>query len=152
MKSASLILGLFVLCAGAVGASDAAEPTPAVIETRQQGFKKMGAAMKALVEQLKSATPDNAKMTAAVQAIAAGSPEIPNWFPAGSGPEAGVDTDALPHIWEDRAKFDSLASKLVPETKTLVTTVSGNDMSAVRTQMKAVADICSSCHKSFRAD
>jgi cytochrome c556 len=152
MKSASLILGFFVLGAGAVDASDPTASPTAVIETRQQGFKKMGAAMKALVEQLKSPTPDNAKMTAAVQAIAAGSPEIPQWFPAGSGPEAGVDTDALPHIWEDRAKFDSLANKLVPETKTLVATVSGNDVAAIRTQMKAVADVCSSCHKSFRAD
>ena len=147
-----VLAGFFVLGAGAAGASDPAASPQAVIETRQQGFKKMGAAMKALVEQLKSATPDNEKMTAAVQAIATGSPEIPHWFPAGSGPEAGVDTDALPHIWEDRAKFDSLANKLIPETKALVTTVSGHDVAAIRMQMKAVADVCSTCHKSFRAD
>lgn len=146
------LAGFFVLGAGAAGAADPAGSAQAVVATRQQGFKKMGASMKALVEQLKSATPDTAKMTAAVQSIAAGSPEIAHWFPVGSGPEAGVDTDALPHIWEDRAKFDSLATRLIPETKILVTTVSGNDMAAIRTQMKAVADICSTCHKSFRAD
>jgi len=147
-----LLASFGVLVAGAVSASDPAESPQTVIETRRQGFKKMGAAMKALAEQLKSATPDSAKMAAATQAIAAGSPEIPHWFPAGSGPEAGVETDALPHIWEDRAKFDSLANRLIPETKTLVSAASGTDVAAIRTQMKAVADICSTCHKSFRAD
>jgi cytochrome c556 len=112
----------------------------------------MGAAMKALTLQLKSATPDNAEMTKAANTIAGGAQSALQWFPAGTGPEAGIETDALPHIWEDRAKFDSLANKLVPETKTLVTTVAGKDVAAIRTQVKAVADVCSSCHKSFRAD
>ena len=140
-----------VLATSIAAASDPAGGT-AVIETRREGFKKMGAAMKAIVEQLKSATPDTARITAAAQVIAAGAPEVPQWFPAGTGPEAGAETDALPHIWEDRAKFDSLANKLIPETKTLLTATAGGDISAIRTQVKVVADVCSTCHKSFRAD
>lgn len=142
----------FVLTANVAGASDPAPSPQAVIETRQQGFKKMGAAMKALVEQLKSAAPDSAKMADAAQVIASGSQQALQWFPAGSGPDAGVDTDALAYIWEDRTKFDSLANKLIPETKALVTAASGTDVPAIRTQVKAVAEICSTCHKSFRAD
>jgi cytochrome c556 len=141
-----------VLAGSAAGASDAAPSPQPVIETRQQGFKKMGAAMKAIVEQLRSATPDNAKMAAAAQVIASGSQEALQWFPAGTGPDAGVETDALAFIWQDRAKFDSLADKLLPETKALVAATSGTDVPAIRTQVKVVADICSTCHKSFRAD
>ncbi|MEJ1963164.1 MAG: cytochrome c [Gammaproteobacteria bacterium] len=132
-------------------AQEAASPK-AVIETRQASLKKMGAAMKAIVEQLKTSSPDTARMTAAMQVISAGAPEISRWFPAGTGPESGVETDALPHIWEDRAKFDSLATGLVAESKNLAAAISGSDPGALRAQVKVVADVCSSCHRSFRAD
>src|SRR4051812_30774444 len=90
--------------------ASASEPAGAspqtVIETRRASLKKMGAAMKAIVEQLKTGAPDTAKMAAAAQAISAGAEPLISWFPVGSGPESGADTDALPHIWEDRAKFE----------------------------------------------
>jgi cytochrome c556 len=155
--SRSTLLALAVLgtlAVGNAGASDPAEsPSPqTVIETRQAGFKKMGAAMKAIVEQLKSDAPDNARMAAAAQVISSGAETQLRWFPAGSGAEAGVETDALPHIWKDRAKFDSIANQLIPAAKTLATAMSGNDLAAIRAQVKIVADTCATCHRSFRAD
>lgn len=132
----------------------ASDPTTAssVIETRQQGFKKMGAAMKALNEQLKSDVPDVAKMAASAQTISSSAPQVLHWFPAGTGSEAGVDTDALDHIWKDRAKFDAIANRLVDESRKLTTVLSATDVAAVKAQAKAVGETCSSCHKSFRAD
>ena len=86
-----------MLAATTGSASDGAGSSPeAVIEARQQGFKKMGAAMKALTGQLKSDAPDHAQMAAAVQTLSAGADAQLHWFPAGSGPESGLDTDALP--------------------------------------------------------
>ena len=150
----TLLAMLITLSARLANASDveAASSPLAVIETRQAGFKKMGAAMKAIVEQLKSATPDQSKMAAATQVISSFSTEPLHWFPAGTGTEAGVDTDALPNIWTDRAKFDSLATRLVAESKTLTTTMSGTDLTAIKTQVKALSEVCSTCHKSFRSD
>ena len=156
-RSALLALALAGFCAlsaasaGAAAPEDAASPQ-AVIETRQASLKKMGAAMKAIVEQLKSEAPDNARMAAAVQVISTGAEALPRWFPAGSGAEAGIETDALPYIWKDRAKFESLANRLVPETKNLAAALSGKDLTAIRAQVKVVGEICSSCHHSFRAD
>src|SRR3954471_17988189 len=96
--------GLATLGAGIVRADDSAVPAqPDIVQTRQSGFKKMGAAMKVITEQLKSDTPDLPKISAAAQAIGTGAREQPSWFPTGSGPESGVETDALPHIWEDVA-------------------------------------------------
>jgi cytochrome c556 len=145
---------LCTLAAGNAGASDTEESSSpqAVIETRQAGFKKMGAALKAMVEQLKSDAPDMAKIATASQVIGAGAEAQLRWFPAGSGTEAGVETDALPHIWKDRAKFDSLANQLIPASKSLTAALAGNDLAAIRAQVKAVADTCATCHRSFRAD
>jgi cytochrome c556 len=149
-----LLAGLCALTAGAVCAStaDNASSPQTVIETRRATFKKMGAAMKAIVEQLKSDAPDSARMVAAAQVISAGAEELPRWFPAGTGPEAGVETDALPYIWQERAKFDSLVNRLLPESKTMVAAISGKDLAAIKAQVKAVSEVCSTCHHSFRAD
>jgi cytochrome c556 len=146
-------VGLCTLAAGNTDASNPENPPPqAVIETRRQGFKKMGAAMKAIVDQLKSDAPDNARMAAAAQAIGSVAEAQRHWFPAGSGVEAGTETDALPHIWKDREKFDSIANRLISESKTLAVAMSGNDLAAIRAQVKVVGDVCSTCHRSFRAD
>jgi cytochrome c556 len=134
------------------GASDpGTSSTPqATIETRQVGFKKMGAAMKLIVAQLKSDAPEPAQIAAATQVIRSGAEAALHWFPAGSGPEAGLDTDALPYIWQERAKFDALANRLVSESKTLA--ASAGELAALRSQVKVVGEVCSSCHHSFRAD
>ena len=82
LATALLVGALFVARVGLASTS-----AQEVIDARQSGFKKMGAAMKAISEQLKSSAPDLAKITAATQAIAAGVREQPSWFPAGTGPE-----------------------------------------------------------------
>jgi len=137
---------------GTASADSAPPVVQGIIQTRQSGFKKMGAAMKVITEQLKSDAPDLAKIAAAAEAIGTGAREQPSWFPAGSGPEAGLETDALPHIWQDAAKFSALSSQLGLESGNFSTAVAGKDMAAVRVRFKALADVCSTCHKSFRAD
>ena len=134
-------------------ALDSAAPAaPDIIQARQSGFKKMGAAMKLITEQLKSDAPDLPKITAAAQAISTGARDQPSWFPAGSGPESGVETDALPHIWQDAAKFAALSNQLGIESATFSAAVASNDVVAIRTRFKSLADVCSTSHKSFRAD
>jgi cytochrome c556 len=148
------LANIWGLTAGKVEVAVAEEsPSPqVVIETRRGIFKKMGAGMKLIVAQLKTDAPDSARMAAAAQFISLHAEEIPHWFPAGSGKEAGIETDALPYIWKDRAKFDSIANQLVPESKRLVDVIAGNDIDTTRAQVKVVGDVCGACHKSFRAD
>lgn len=148
------LAGLAKLSSGQAAAAAPADAAAAqiVIETRQAGFKKMGAAMKSIVEQSKTDAPDKARMAAAAQVIDSYTADISGWFPAGSGPEAGVDTDALPYIWEARAKFDSITGQLGPEAKNLQTALSGDDLAAIRAQVKTLSGVCSTCHRSYRAD
>ena len=153
MKRALVAIGVALVAIGSAIAGESASPSAQdVIDARQSGFKKMGAAMKAISEQLKSGTPDLAKMTAAAQAIGVGAREQPTWFPAGTGPESGLQTDALPHIWKDTSKFTALSGQLGTEASGFTAAVTTGDLAAIRSQFKVLSDVCSTCHKSFRAD
>ena len=109
-------------------------------------------AMKALNDQLKTGAPVKAKMVGAAQALAAAAREQPRLFPAGSGPTAGVPTDALPNIWTDRATFDGKMAKLIAESGKLISVVNGGNLDAIRTQAKTTGATCAACHRQFRAD
>jgi len=131
----------------------AAAPAPQdVVNARVAGFKKMGGAMKAIGDQLKSGALDKAKAVAAAQIITATAKGQGKLFPAGTGPAAGVKTDALPAIWTDRATFDADMAKLIGESGKLVTVAGTGDAAAIGAQMKAVGGACSACHRQFRAD
>ncbi|RJG56277.1 cytochrome c [Sphingobium terrigena] len=146
------LIGLPML-AGPLTAAPAAAPAPkTAIAARQAGYKKMGAAMKALNDQLKNDAPAKAAMVAAAQTIAATARDQSRLFPAGSGPTAGVPTDALPNIWTDRATFDGQMAKLVAESGKLVGIVNGGNADAIRAQAKATGGTCAACHRQFRAD
>jgi cytochrome c556 len=146
------LIGVAVLATGSTAKADSPQTTQAVIETRQAGFKKMGSAFKAITEQLKTESPSVATLAAPAEAISAGAGKLSQWFPAGSGTESGVETDALPNIWSDRAKFDALMNELVAEARSLSAAIATNDVAALRAQAKRTGGVCSSCHKSFRAD
>lgn len=138
---------------GVAGAVSAAAPTPqAAIAARHAGFKKMGAAMKALGDQLKSDAPAQPTMVAAARVIAATAREQAGLFPNGSGPGAGVKTEALPAIWSDRATFDAQMNRLIAESGKLAAVAAGGDVAAIRVQMKATGATCAACHRQFRAD
>jgi len=142
-----------MLPALALAAAPAAAPSPqAAIAARQAGFKKMGAAMKALKSQLDSGAPAKDVMANAARTIAFTASQQAKLFPAGSGASAGVKTDALTNIWTDRATFDALMVRLAGETGKLQAVASGGDVAAIAAQTKATGAACAACHRQFRAD
>lgn len=147
MRSAVLALVL-----AATGASLAVAASPAdTIAARQANFKKMGGAMKVIKDELAGGA-DKAKMVGAAKTIAAVARAQGPLFPKGTGPGAGVKTDALPAIWTDRATFDGHAKKLIAEADKLVAVAGSGNAAAVAAQFKAVGGTCGGCHKAFRAD
>ena len=150
---ATLAMAVVALATAGSGVAAPAPLSPqSAITVRQAGFKKMGAAMKALNEQLKSNAPAKNVIVAAAQTIAPTAREQAKLFPAGSGPAAGIKTDALPNIWTDRGTFDAQMNKLLVESARLVTVTNGGDMNAIRAQAKATGAVCAGCHRQFRAD
>lgn len=144
----ALAAALLISAVGAV----IAEPMspPEIIKMRQDNLKAMGGAMKAIVDQLKSGAPDKAIMADNAKKIAMYAHELPQWFPKGTGEEAGVKTAAKPEIWTQRADFDAAAAKLPPEADKLVQVVASGDSDAIGAQMKATGAACGGCHKVFR--
>lgn len=147
-----LTLSGFLLVLHVVFSMSPAVAQQAIIDERQEGFKKMGGAMKTLNGELKKSEPDSAAVLEAATIMATLAQEMPAWFPAGSGPESGLETDALAYIWKGTEKFDRLSDALIAETKVLVTLGSGSDSSAIKKQLLVVRDQCSACHNSYRAD
>lgn len=123
-----------------------------IIDARQEGFKDMGAAMKTLRDELKSGNPDSAAITSAATELSVLAEKLPTWFPAGSGPESGLETDARAYIWENKEKFDAISNELMVESKALVSLASSGDKSALQKKLGTLRDNCSSCHDSFRVD
>ncbi|HQS68670.1 MAG: cytochrome C [Novosphingobium sp. 28-62-57] len=136
----------------AAGGTFAIAASPAdTIAARQANFKKMGGAMKVIKDEL-AGSADKAKMAGAAKTIAAMARAQVPLFPKGTGPGAGVKTDALPAIWTDRATFDGHAKKLIAEADKLVMVSGTGNAAAIGAQFKAVGGTCGACHKQFRAD
>ncbi len=145
----SAIFGVTAL-AVVVSASAAAADVLGVIQARQGHFKAIGKAAKAMSEQLKSPTPSVPTIQAAVKQIDALAPELPTWFPAGSGPAAGVKTQAEAEIWAKPDEFKHDAAAFAEAAHKLDLVAASGDVSAIRAQAQAMGQTCKTCHEAFR--
>lgn len=140
-----------VLALTATGAL-AASAAETAIATRQAGYKKMGAAFKAINEELRKDAPDAKLIAANARIVNAQAAQVPKWFPKGSGPEAGFKTKAKPAIWAEPAKFASAGAKLQTEAAKLQSLSAAGDLDAVKAQVRAVGGTCKACHDPYRAE
>jgi len=134
----------------AVAASAAAADVLSVIQARQGHFKEIGKAAKAMSKQLKSSTPAVPVIQSAVKQIDALAPQLPSWFPAGSGPAAGVKTQAKAEIWTKPDEFKRDAAAFADAAHKLDLIAGGGDLSAIRAQAQVMGQTCKTCHEAFR--
>lgn len=129
------------------GGTSAAE----VISTRQQGFKKMGAAFKSLHRELSGSSPDASRIAAAAVDIKTGTDAIGGWFPPGSGPGAGVKTQAKAEIWTDAQGFAATRAAFVRQVEKSTRQLSDPSARAVwKDSSAALGQACKDCHDSYR--
>ncbi|MGH6999564.1 MAG: c-type cytochrome [Phenylobacterium sp.] len=140
-----------VLALGATGAL-AASAAETAIASRQAGYKKMGAAFKAISDELKKGSPDAKLIAANAQVVNAHAAQVPKWFPKGSGPEAGFKTEAKPVIWTDSAKFAAAAANLQTEAGKLQTVSASGNIDAIKAQFRATGGTCKACHDVYRVE
>jgi cytochrome c556 len=139
-----------LILAGFASAAVAADMT-AVISARQAHYKEIGKAGKAIRDTLAMPAPDVGAIKAAAKTIDTLAPQLPSWFPAGSGPEAGVKTTAKAEIWSNSAEFKKDASVFATEAKTFDAVAAGGDVNAIRAEYANLGNTCKTCHQSFRA-
>jgi cytochrome c556 len=141
--SAGLIMASL---AGAVVAAD----MTTVIHDRQAHYKTIGKAAKDINDRLGGGAPDVHAIQADAQQISQLAPQIPSWFPAGSGPEAGVKTGAKADIWAKPADFKAAAEGFAAEAAKFNTVAMGGDVNAIRAEYGELGKACKTCHQSFR--
>lgn len=62
----------------------------------------------------------------------------------------GIDTKALPAVFDDPAKFKEAASRLENEAAKLVQVSRSGDEAAIKAQIGALGKSCGGCHNDFR--
>ena len=149
MAAALLVAG----CGQQAGETEtAAAETPPIVKERQEGYKALGSSFKLINDQLKSGAPDMAQIAPAADRMNALAQQIPNWFPAGSGPQDGVETDALETVWTNPEGFAAAQQRLVETTAELQQLAAAGDAAALEAHVKVVGASCGGCHDDFRVE
>jgi cytochrome c556 len=153
------ILAALAATAGlAAGTSLAADTGPApatpggkAVLARQAHYKELNAAFGGLNAELRKDAPDKALVAADAGKMKALAADLPSWFPKGSGPEAGVKTQAKAEIWTDAAGFAAAVTRLQAETAKLQDVATAGDLDAIKAQARAAGGACKACHDAYRA-
>ncbi len=124
----------------------------AQIEARQDGYKTLGKNFKTINDQLKTSEPDLAEIEAAIDAMIGASEGMADWFPEGTGPESGVETEALAAIWENPDGFSGKIADFDVALAGLNTAIQSGDLEAIGTATRATGATCGGCHDDFRLD
>jgi cytochrome c556 len=122
------------------------------IRARQSHYKKIGAAMKGINEELKKDSPSIPTIQGHAATIHQFAPQVQGWFPDGSGAEAGVKTEARAEIWSDPEGFRKRTAAFVSAAAAFNRTAQGGDLTAIRAGVKELGGTCKGCHEQFRVD
>ena len=141
------VLGL--LCVG--GAANARGEGPeGIIKGRQAAMMLSGVAMGAMKSAMDAAQPP-ATQRFNTRALARWAHAVPGMFPAGTGAEAGVQTNAKAEVWSDRAGFEAKAAAYAAAADRLAELAAGEDAAAFTAQWTVVRSSCQSCHDVYKA-
>ena len=120
------------------------------IDIRKHKYGELGAAFKAINDQLKAPKPNLVVIRANVRTITEMASAQYRWFRPGSGPESEEKTAALPAIWKEPAKFKAAQDAFALQAKSFAGVAAGADVDAIRASAKSLGGACAACHKQFR--
>ncbi|MEX1032701.1 MAG: cytochrome c [Cellvibrionaceae bacterium] len=123
-----------------------------LMHERHENFETIGESFKAIRDQLRSGNADMAIIATSAQTINTLAQELHTWFPEGTGPETGIETEAKAEIWQDKDGFNAAASRLVEESGKFATLASSGDASAIMGGVQSLGGACKNCHDTYRVD
>jgi len=143
---------VLVFCAATFGMVNAAPGESALIKSRQDKLRDMGAALKGIDDELKKRSPDwDAIILPNADTLQSRSGFLLNWFPKGSGPESGVKTYALPALWQKPDDFTRLGKAMMAETANLKQIAGTKNADALKAEVVTLGKNCKACHDSYRS-
>lgn len=122
-----------------------------LMRERHENYEKIGDAMKVVTRELKRDEPNLAAVRTGAQAIAVLAPQVPSWFPAGSGPDVGK-TEARAQIWQRPEDFSAKAQAFDQAAKRFEVAVQGSDVEAMRAAHGDLGKTCKACHDLYREE
>ena len=121
-----------------------------VIKCRQGAMMLSGVAMASIKGAIDAGQP-LASQRFSTRSLARWAHAVPGMFPAGSGPEAGVPSNARAEIWSDRAGFEARAADYAAAADRLAELAAGDDAAPFAEQWTAVRATCQACHDGYKA-
>ena len=119
-------------------------------KARHEHYEELGKAFKAVRDQSNASTPDFAALQKNAEVVNEASINQPQWFPKGTGPEAGK-TRALPEIWSKPADFEAAQKMFSDRAPKLLAAAKSKDIDAVKAAFKETGGSCKNCHDTFRS-
>ena len=141
-------IAVIALGTGPVLAAGAAD----LVRARVNGFRELGASFKSVNDELRGGKPQPIMLQLAVRQIRTVATQQYAWFPAGSGPQAGVKTKARPEIWTKAPAFKAAQDAYARQATAFSAAVASNDIAKIRAATKSLGATCAACHKQFRVD
>ena len=140
-----------VFTASLIAATQAASAaTPVELQkARHEHYEELGKAFKAVRDASKEASPDFAAIEKAAEAVSKATVDQQQWFPKGTGPEAGK-TRALPEIWSKPDDFTAAQKMFSERAPKLLAAAKTKDVAAITAAFKDVGGACKNCHDTFR--
>lgn len=121
-------------------------------KSREDYFHAIGKAAKASNEEFKKPAPSIAEIQKLAAAIDALAPKEPSMFPAGSGPETGLKTEARAEIWTKWSDFKAAADKFAGAAHNYSLVAQKGDVAAAKAAFYQMGGTCKACHEQFRKE
>ena len=123
-----------------------------VVKSRVASLRELGAAFKNVNDELKGGSPQIYIIQLSARQINSAARQQYGWFPAGSGPQPGVKTNAKREIWAQSAQFKAGQDAFAAQAAAFAKVAGTGDMNAIRVQAKKLGATCTTCHRAYRVD
>lgn len=125
------------------------EQALAVMKERHENMETIGDETKRISNQLKSPSPDVSAIRRSAATILKLAPEIPSWFPKGSGPDVGK-TDAKAQIWQKPQDFAAKSNDFLRAAEDFDSAAKSGDLGQIEASFGALGKSCKACHDPYR--
>jgi cytochrome c556 len=123
------------------------------VKLRQGAMRLLSFANGPVGGMLRGTVPfDAAAAKQAADRVAVIAPMLPGVFATDTSAASGVETEALPAIWTNKADFDMKAANLLAAAQALSAAAATGDQAATMAAAGPVGQACGSCHDDYRAE
>ena len=139
-----------VIALGALAAALIAAPAD-TIRARIASYRELGAAFKAVNDGLRGSEIQTVLIGQYARQIRNASRAQYTLFPAGTGPQPGIKTNAKAEIWKKPAEFRAAQDAFVRAADSFQAAVNKGNPAAIKSEARKLGASCKSCHDAFRA-